>query len=623
MTPRERWRDALRAACLLALAPGELSGAVVRARAGPVRDRWLRILAGLLGVDPALPRLPFNADIDTVCGGRDPFAAMAGHDIAADRQEGLLARASPGALVVPMAERLDAAVSAVTARALRERHLPGQARGASPLRLTVIALDETEPSEAPAAHALAATLALVVELDGVDRRTAEAADAPSLDDARARMAATTMSDESLSRLCAVAQRLGVPGLWLPMQAARAARAAAALAGFTEVGETELAVATRLVFAPRATLAQGPLPPSPEESSAADAGQPETVSPKEAGSPGTGSDDEKGPGRSSAPEESSQRGADGASDETRAQSPDEGQDVDTASDPVLERLVQTTRAAVPAGLLARLDGRGRRPLAGGARGRDGQRMRGAGAGRPAGARRGRPGGGRRLHVLETLRAALPMQRLRQRPVESGARVRILPEDLRVHRTVQRSGSVLIAVVDASGSSAVQRLGEAKGAIERLLADCYVRRDAIALIAFRGRGAQLLLAPTRSLTRARRELGRLPGGGGTPLAAGLRMALELAAQVRRDGRRPVLVLLTDGRANVGLDGEGGRERAREDALLAARAMRAGDLPALVIDTSSRAGEAALRVAEAMGGDCLALPHADSRALEAAMRAHRDRA
>ncbi len=97
--------------------------------------------------------------------------------------------------------------------------------------------------------------------------------------------------------------------------------------------------------------------------------------------------------------------------------------------------------------------------------------------------------------------------------------------------------------------MDRLGEAKGAVEMLLADCYVRRDEVALIAFRGAGADLLLPATRSLTRAKRSLAALPGGGGTPLASGLAAAESLAEEVRRKGRTPTLVVITDGRPMSG--------------------------------------------------------------------------
>ena len=145
-----------------------------------------------------------------------------------------------------------------------------------------------------------------------------------------------------------------------------------------------------------------------------------------------------------------------------------------------------------------------------------------------------------------------------------RILIRKDDFRISRFKQRTETTTIFVVDASGSAALHRLAEAKGAVELLLADCYIRRDQVALIAFRGSVAEMLLPPTRSLARAKRSLAGLPGGGGTPLAAGLDAAFALADSVRRKGQTPTVIVLTDGRANIARDGGQGRPRAEEDAM-----------------------------------------------------------
>ena len=148
--------------------------------------------------------------------------------------------------------------------------------------------------------------------------------------------------------------------------------------------------------------------------------------------------------------------------------------------------------------------------------------------------------------------------------SRPRILIRKDDFRISRFKQRTETTTIFVVDASGSAALHRLAEAKGAVELLLADCYIRRDQVALIAFRGSVAELLLPPTRSLARAKRSLAGLPGGGGTPLAAGLDAAFALSDSIRRKGQTPTVVVLTDGRANIARDGGQGRPRAEEDAM-----------------------------------------------------------
>ena len=182
---------------------------------------------------------------------------------------------------------------------------------------------------------------------------------------------------------------------------------------------------------------------------------------------------------------------------------------------------------------------------------------------------------------------------------------------------RSETATIFLVDASGSSALHRLAEAKGAVELLLADCYVRRDQVAVIAFRHRGAELILPLTKSLARAKRSLSALPGGGGTPLAAAIDDAVVLAEGLRRRGITPTLVLLTDGRANVARNGAGGRERAQEDALQAARTCRAMRLTGLLIDTSPSPSPPAARLASEMGARYLPLPRADAAAISRAVR------
>jgi magnesium chelatase subunit D len=257
------------------------------------------------------------------------------------------------------------------------------------------------------------------------------------------------------------------------------------------------------------------------------------------------------------------------------------------------------------------------------GKSGAIQSGSLRGRPAGTRRGEPGAGARLNVIDTLRVAAPWQRLRrQERAEQGGASQVLVEvrrdDFRITRYRQRSETTTIFVVDASGSAALHRLAEAKGAIELLLADCYVRRDRVAMIAFRGAGAEVLLPPTRSLVRAKRGLAGLPGGGGTPLAAGIDAAAALADGVTRRGGTPVVILLTDGRANVSREGIGGRAQAAEDALASAQAFRVAELKALVVDMSPRPRPDAEGLAQAMGAVYLPLPHADAKALSGAVQA-----
>jgi magnesium chelatase subunit D len=230
------------------------------------------------------------------------------------------------------------------------------------------------------------------------------------------------------------------------------------------------------------------------------------------------------------------------------------------------------------------------------------------------------------VLSTLRAAAPWQTIRR---AEQARAQIVPfakqppilirrDDWHVSRRAHRSETLTLFAVDASGSAALHRLAEAKGAVELLLAECYVRRDQVAVVSFRGKQAEMLLAPTRSLVRAKRGLASLPGGGGTPLAAGIDMAYLVADAAQRRGMSPTLVFLTDGRANIARDGMPGRPQAAADALAAAKRLRTGGFNVLMIDTSPEPQDAAQALADAMRGRYLALPYAGARVISAVVLA-----
>jgi magnesium chelatase subunit D len=188
----------------------------------------------------------------------------------------------------------------------------------------------------------------------------------------------------------------------------------------------------------------------------------------------------------------------------------------------DMMVAEAAAALLPGLLAQIAAQGRAAsrVAGPSarqRGRSAAKTAAATRGRPNRVRAGDPGKGARLDLLATLRAAAPWQNLRARdnPNGAGTHIAVRRSDFRVKRFAQPVLTTTIFVVDASGSAALNRLAEAKGAVNLLLADCYVRRDQVALIAFRGATAELLLPPTRALARAKRSLSALPGGGGTPM------------------------------------------------------------------------------------------------------------
>ena len=434
----------------------------------------------------------------------------------------------------------------------------------------VIACDEGVEDEALPAG-LAERCGLWIELDGAP---VAGPDAAAVSASRALLPSVQVDDALLESLCGAAAALGVGSLRGCLFASRVAAALAALDGRTSVNADDAGLAARLVLAPRATR----LPPAPAE--------------------------EAEPAPDESPPETDQR--DDAGEQDMGLPPD-------------DMVLQAALAALPRHLLEQLaDGQ---TLRRGAAGHAGMVTGGDRRGRPVGARRGRPRDGSRLDLVATLRAAAPWQRVRGW-APGDARLRVRADDLQVVRCRPRTETTTIFAVDASGSAALARLAEAKGAVELLLADCYVRRDRVAVVAFRGAAAQVLLPPTRAPARARRSLAGLPGGGGTPLASGIAAATALAEAAVRRGETPTVVLLTDGQANVGRDGVPGRAQALRDALAAARMLRRGGHRCLLIDTANRSQPLARQLADALGARYLALPRADAAGMSGAVRASRAR-
>jgi magnesium chelatase subunit D len=195
--------------------------------------------------------------------------------------------------------------------------------------------------------------------------------------------------------------------------------------------------------------------------------------------------------------------------------------------------------------------------------------------------------------------------------------VRPEDLREARREQRTGNLLVLAVDASGSMGAPRRMEAvKGAVLGLLVDAYQRRDRVALVAFRGDGAEVLLRATGSVEVARARLADLPTGGRTPLAAGIDAALAVATNPANhgSGQRPLLVLVSDGRATAAPDGDPIAAARR-----AAATVRARHVDAVVVDAENGAGRLGLAVelADEMGARYLRLAELSADALEHALR------
>lgn len=539
---------------LLAVDPAGLGGLHLRARAGPVRDMFC---APIKTIFPKARRIaPSISDLQ-LFGGVDIGETLTRGQVT--RAKGILETSTP--LIFTMAERCEPGLAARLAQALD-----------SGIGHALILLDEGAEDDEIAPTTLTERLAFRVDLDGI--RHADLVqmvmDEANITAAQARLTSVEIPNDAPTALAVTAVRFGIDSLRAPLIALAAARANAALNNRNIVNQDDLQIAVQLVYAHRAT--QMPVEDEAEE-------QQDNTQPDDA--PETQSPDQ---------------------DESDLNLPD-------------ELLIDAVKAVLPFDVLAMLEGSGRIKTASGSSGA-GQKKRGNRRGRPLPSRPGRLDGGNRIDLVATLRAAVPWQTIRRQQNPERAGVLIRPSDIHVKVFQEVSDRLVIFAVDASGSAAVARLSEAKGAVELMLADAYARRDHVALIAFRGEGADLILPPTRSLVQTKRRLAGLPGGGGTPLASGLKAAADLAQRVRAQGLSPSIAVLTDGRANVPLPGKTGRAAANDDAQAMARHVRSLNIPSAMIDTSVRPHRDLRTLCDVMNAKYIPLPRADAKGLSRAI-------
>jgi len=626
----ETWNDAMTSLQLLQIDSHGWGGIWLRAPFGPVRELWLRHLSetGLNTV-----KLPGNIDVERLLGGIDLSRTLQSGLL--QMQTGLLQQADLGLVCISMAERFPTALIAPMTQAMDTQSLP-------PLRINhtessvrtqfgVVALDESMADDPPMSPALAERLGLWFDLQDIapsdvsDVSLNTGKDDNALDvmgiqiapDALARMKQSLphiqWTDEQVLAVCSTAQGLGIDSLRVPTLALRVACCHAALYARSHIADEDLAFAARRVLAPRATQLPAPAENAsdtePQNSSDSSA-EPDQAPTEEQSSLPTDPPETPDPSDSAMDEEDTSS-TETSEEDTNTQ--DEAPSDLPSSENLQEMMIAAALASLPPDVLDGLLTKPGRNL-GNTSGRSGQFRSGTQRGRPLPPRTGRPGGHARLHILSTLRAAAPKQRLRGNTQQG--RVAIRSEDFHVHRYQQHSASCLILALDASGSAALQRLAEAKGAVELLLQQSYARRDSVCIVSFKGAKAQLLLPMTRSLVRAKRAMMGLPGGGGTPLALALKMACEQATQLQRQGVTPILVVLSDGRANVNLQGLGGRAQAQADAQQWAAQWRQTGHRCLWIDTSLQPDAQVQNMAQTMGGSYLPMPQVQAQRMASAM-------
>ncbi|SOC46357.1 protoporphyrin IX magnesium-chelatase [Blastococcus aggregatus] len=428
--------------------------------------------------------------------------------------------------------------------------------------------------------------------------------------ARARLPHVVLSDAALQQVTAVCAAFDVDGLRADLVTARAAIAHAAWCGRDEVTEDDVRVAARLALPHRRRRNPFDAPGLDEETleqaladSRPDDDGPEDDGPDGSGGPPAPTDPDAAPGNDdeglSAPKvpdgdgqqpTTAPRGEGGGHTEA-APAPDQA-----AAAP--SETFRARRLEVP-GIGAGAAGRRSRARS--------ERGRVVGSTRPIAAVT-------KLHLTDTVLAAAPHQRARGR---TGPGLRIAREDLRQATLEGREGNLVLFVVDASGSMGSRaRMGTVKGAVLSLLVDAYQRRDKVGLVTFRGTGAELALPPTWSVEAAAARLAELPTGGRTPLAAGLLRAAEVlrVERIRDPRRRPLLVVVTDGRAT---GARGGAPLLEAHA--AARLLAAAGVAAVVVDCESgpvRLGLAST-LGAVLGGPTLAMGELAADGLAATVR------
>jgi magnesium chelatase subunit D len=504
---------------LMAIQP-RLRGVILAAPAGTGKTSLARGLRDLLGAATPFVELPPSVDAENLLGGADIEATLRTGRLVLQR--GVLARAHGGIVYADGLNLLQDSVTNALLSVMDTGIVAIEREGIS-LRLPAqfSFIGTYDPAEgAPRGH-LIDRVGLIVPMAsrgsaeqrlrvmqhhflGQNWREETEFLKGVLSAARAHVDQVTISDEQVEQLTLLALRCGVQGHRAELFAVYAACAAAAFELRPEVEFADLELAFRLTILPRATQMPEPEAPPPPP-------QPPPPDPQE-------------------PDE------DDSEDESAP--PDE---ILPMADQVLEALMTD----LP-------DELSQLPFMTLRRGRSGSR--GTTTGKRGRHLRSIPGDPRRhrIDITATLRAAAPWQPIRHESNGNGSasrKIALEMSDLRVRQFQSKAGTLFCFAVDASGSMAIHRMRQAKGAVHALLRQAYVKRDKVALIAFRGARAELLMPPSQSVELAQRALDVLPTGGGTPLASALLLACDVAGAAKLRGiMQTVLILLTDGRGNV---------------------------------------------------------------------------
>jgi magnesium chelatase subunit D len=596
------YEDARLALMLLAVEP-RLKGVLIASGPGTFKSMLARSFESLLPRtqsprESRLVELPLNATEDRLLGGIDIELTLSkGRREAA---AGLLAQADGRALYVDEINLLDPALVNHLAAALDSCVVRLEREGISDSYSSDFVLVGTyDPAEGELLPLIQDRTGLIVRqqpetspdrraenvsrLIDFDRDVFEVDSGrikKTIEEARERLPEVFISREAIRQLSRSALELGVRGNRADLFGIRAARASAALAGRVSVEEDDLVLAIKLVLMPRATR-----------------------------TPALGEQAEDQPLTENVTEKNDLR------DSERNPPDDPDNDATGSGSGFRELVMKAVDTRLPLDFSLTLLKQPARPAPGRR-----ARSKNVTGGRYT-ASTPRRSSGTRVAIDATLRAAAPHQAKRKRmnmQMRQHRGVAVETDDLRFKVLKRRSGCLIIFAVDASGSMAVNRVAQAKGAMTRLLERAYLHRDRVAFISFRGADAKVLLQPTRSVALGKRLIDALPSGGATPIAKGLLKAIEVARQARlQEKTGSLLLVFTDGRANVGLRTDHLTDRVEREAAIQEELKKIGavlhqeNVHPVVIDTRAKflSGGEGRALARLLGARYLYLPRADA--------------
>ena len=607
--------DLAKQALMLLAVDSSLGGVVIPSAVGSGKSTLARAFAGILPEDTPFVELPLNVTEDRLIGGVDLEATLASGVRVV--QHGVLSKAHGGVLYVDSLSLLDSSAVSHIMDAMSRGEVLVEREGLSEVHPASFMLVGTyDPTDGDVRMGLLDRVGIIVPFtaqndyrarkkivttvlgkrDEEDTRDELKMLSGLVQAAREQLKHVSITKEQVQALIQTALSLGVEGNRADIFTIRAALASAALAQRSDVEDEDMKLAIKLVLIPRATR-------MPEREPAEDEMPPEQEPPP--------------------PDEEPEAEDESAQDDTPDADAEEEQK-DTP-DMIEELMMEAVETELPDNIL-------NISLASKKKSRSGSR------GEALNNRRGRfvraqPGEMRsgKVALIPTLISAAPWQETRRRDKKMAGRPKtaliITKDDVKIKRFRDKSGTLFIFMVDASGSMALNRMRQAKGAVASLLQNAYVHRDQVALISFRGKQAQVLLPPSQSVDRAKRELDVLPTGGGTPLASALFLGWETAKQARTKGITQVMfVLITDGRGNIGLQAafDPNAEKAPKELLekeieALSLSIQADGVAAIVIDTQMNylsRGEAP-KLAQQLGGRYFYLPNAKAdQIVEAAL-------